>query len=177
MAVELVLHYNREHSYHMSMDEPEERRTSKNISIQNTYRNCFDDWLRTLATTMDRDVPFIPVSLRTRRICNQYFEFRDSLRTVPDCFVPAKAEQWQIHLNDSSATRVLNRKSQFTAQGINRSVLARLEMRVIYYDYDRQLSLPMMSEQTMNEWLAEKMLRRLAVWNCRRGYSPTWKAV
>lgn len=107
-------------------------------------------------TALDKDMPYIRVSLRTRGLCDHCFAYRDSLRTKPDCSVAKKAENWHAHLDAALATRVVYCRSQRIATGIARSVSSRIEMAALSYYSARQLSIPMLSEQTMNEWFAEK---------------------
>lgn len=123
---------------------------------------------RTFYYTVERDMPYVRVSLRTRGLYDQCFSFRDSILTVPDCSVTEKAEELHEHLDAAASTRVTYRKSQHQAQCIIRISGTGLEMSFISYDYARQLSILMLSEQTMQEWFAKKRLRFCPLWYFQR---------
>lgn len=81
------------------------------------------------------------------------FVFRDSVRTVSNKRLSQKAQKWCEHLEASDVTRDMYRKSQHAARTVLREPEpACLPLAVVSYDYAKQLSVPMLSEQTMNEW-------------------------
>eukprot|EP00171_Calliarthron_tuberculosum_P002286 IDg2286t1 len=131
-------------------------------SLHKEYLDSFEDPLFkvSLMTFMDvlkRDLPFVRVSLRARGLCDICFVFRDTVRTTADKRLVEQANKWREHLNAADATRDVYRDSQRMGRKVVRSTItSRLELVVISYDYAKQLSVPMQSEQTMNEWFSQK---------------------
>ena len=112
------------------------------------------------ATCLDvfqKDLAFIRVSLRSRGLCDVCMVYRDSLRTLPSTQVSAKGKEWKTHIDAAEMTRAIYRKSLVAAKSFcNRLESDRLPLAAVSYDYAKQLSIPKLSAQSMNEWFAEK---------------------
>ena len=78
------------------------------------------------------------------------------MRTLSAEKLASKAEQWYEHLSDARRCRKVYRESQRRAQLVYRDPPARIRFASISSDFAGQLSLPLMSDQTMNEFFAEK---------------------
>lgn len=98
----------------------------------------------------------IRVWLRSRGLVDQCFAFRYSMRTVTYCSGHIKAEQRGEYLDSSNATMVLYRRSQETVRRINREASCRLDMTSVRYEYPTKLSIPSLSEQTVNELFSDR---------------------
>lgn len=105
---------------------------------------------------MNRGVLQIRVSLQTRRLFDQCFAFRGSIRTVSDCSANAKAEEWNKNLDAAVATRLLYQKPEYAAKRMSLNMSAILDFAVMWYEYARRMSINCSSEQKIHEWLAEK---------------------
>ena len=113
--------------------------------------------LMTFIDVLERDLPHIRLSLRARVLCDLCFLFRETVRTVSDKHLVERAEEWRSHLNTAENTRISYRASQAFARKIFRSIRSeRLTMASISFDYAKQLTVPMLSDQTMNEWFSQK---------------------
>lgn len=111
----------------------------------------------TFENIVDQDLPFIRISLRTRGLCDICFVFRDRVKKVSDQNLTAHAQEWRLHLELAETTRQIYRKSLSNAQSSAKYLLPlRLKAATISYDYAKQLSIPLVSAQTTNEWFAQK---------------------
>lgn len=112
--------------------------------------------LDTFRHITEPQLPDIRVSMRTRGICDFCFIYRERVRTLSGQRLAAVAEVWVNHLDDARLCKNICRDSQTKAMEVHRNPPTRLRFATIFYDLVRQLSIPMMSDQTMNEFFAEK---------------------
>lgn len=83
--------------------------------------------------------------------------FRETVRTVLDKHLEYRANEWKEHLNSAEATRDVYGAFQNSSKKVLRLPLSvRIPLFTFSYDYPKQLSIPMLSKQTMNEWFSEK---------------------
>lgn len=112
---------------------------------------------KTFCTIMDMEMPFVRVSLRARGLCDICFLYKDIVRKTPDEILSKKAEEWAVHLELAAITRCIYRASLERARNTAKYLLPlRMDSATISYDYAKQLSIPLLCRQTMNEWFAQK---------------------
>lgn len=112
---------------------------------------------KTFVDVLSKDKPFIRLFIRTRMLCDLCFAYHDTVRTASDKHLTAKANEWRLHLDAADSFRELYRESQESARQIHTSAIThRIQYAVISYDYARQLSITLLSEQTRDEWFSQK---------------------
>lgn len=136
------------------------RYTMRNLHIlYGEWNNepLFDVCRSTFIDVLEKELPFVRISLRSRGLCDLCFVYRDTVRTVSDKHLVERAREWQTHLNSADITRDIYRRSQRLARNVPRNyVFTRLPFVTVSYDYAKQLTVPILSEQTMHEWFAQK---------------------
>ena len=136
------------------------RYTKRSLNMMYCKSNTNEDVMLSCTTFVDvleQELPFIRVSLRARSLCDFCFACRDSVRTITDKHLIEKANELRAHLNCADATRDAYRSSQLKSRTILRTVVSnRIQYAAISYGYAKQLTVPMLSEQTMHEWFAQK---------------------
>lgn len=108
-----------------------------------------------------RDVMYVELShtctfMRLRGICDSCFVYQECVRTLPATKLASKSKKWFRHLEDARSCRHVYRESQRRGLLVFLHPPSRLGFAAIYYDFARQLSFPMMADQTMNEFSCRK---------------------
>jgi len=125
------------------------------ISLQTDESLCVHR--STFNNIMEKEFPHIRVSLRARGLCDICFVYRDLVRKVSDNNLSRQAMEWRAHLDLAEITRQIYRRSLTRARTEAKYLLPlRLKSATVSYDYAKQISIPLLSEQTMNEWFAQK---------------------
>ena len=120
--------------------------------------------------TLTDDVPWVRISLRARGLCDTCMSFRESLRMVSDSKVKERGLQWKVHLQDAEDSVQIYRDAKAQARLAwqrhkNRDDDdddddddndERLVYGMVSFDASAQFNLPMVEEQTHNEFHAEK---------------------
>lgn len=67
-----------------------------------------------------------------------------------------REKEWREHIGAADATREVYRDSFHTGNAVVCDTLSILPRASISHNHDNQLSVTMLSEQTMNEWFAQE---------------------
>jgi len=111
----------------------------------------------TFIDILEKDCPHIRVSRRQRGLCDICFVFRDSVKALPEKDVPAKVAELKVHLDFAETTRLAYKDSLKYAQNVPRVMPPiQMESATVSYDYAKQLSIPLLATQTMNERFSQK---------------------
>lgn len=112
---------------------------------------------KTFWSILHDELPFVRISLRKRGLCDLCFLYKDIVCTAKDENLIEKAEEWRTHLECAEITRYIYWSLLQNARAAAKYLLPlRLENATLSYDYTKQLSVPLFSEQTMEKWFAAK---------------------
>lgn len=90
-------------------------------------------------------------------MCDLCFAYRESVQNSHDQRLIETMKEWKIHLDIAEYTRITCNDSVTSGKSILRSNTSnRLPLGVVSFDFVKQVYVPMLSDQTMNEWFAQK---------------------
>ena len=133
-----------------------------------TKRSLYDEYIMfqqdealqlawpTFLDALNKDMPWIRVSLRERGLCDTCFGFRESVRTISDAKLGSKAHEWKQHLIYAEQSITVYRSAKQRAMEEWKSSDERLEYGMLSFDASAQFDIPTVTVQTHEEFHAEK---------------------
>lgn len=111
--------------------------------------------------TLNQEVPWVRVSMRERGLCDLCFAYRDSVRTISEANLDEKAQEWKRHLIMAEKSTQIYRDCKERARQNWETHMCNPSSETLHYgmisfDAAAQFNIPMVEDQTHNEYHAEK---------------------